>query len=76
MKFFVSSKVCVLLIGFCAALFVGAGSAEANFIFGTPSNLGPVVNSSAGGMIGGVLELDGLHRSNCAKNGDIWWSIK
>ena len=45
MKLFVSSKISVLLIGFCAVLLVGAGSAEADFIFGTPTNLGSVVNS-------------------------------
>ncbi len=34
MKFFVSSKISVLLIGFSAAILVGAGSAEADFTFG------------------------------------------
>ncbi|MGD8500599.1 MAG: hypothetical protein PVJ86_08115, partial [Phycisphaerales bacterium] len=48
MKFFVNSKISVLLIGLCAVLSVGAGSVKADFIWGTPTNLGPTVNT--GGM--------------------------
>jgi hypothetical protein len=59
MKFSVSSKIIVLLIGFCAALLVGAGSAKADFTFGTPTNLGPVVNSSANEHPAGMT-ADGL----------------
>ncbi len=59
MKFIVNLKISVMLIGFCAALLVGAGSAEADFTFGTPTNLGPVVNSSAEEHPGGML-ADGL----------------
>jgi Tol biopolymer transport system component len=47
MKFFVSSKISLVLFGFVAAIVVGSGSAKADFIFGTPTNLGPTVNSSA-----------------------------
>jgi Tol biopolymer transport system component len=47
MKFCVISKIIVLLIGFSAAILVGAGSAKADFIWGTPTNLGPVVNTGS-----------------------------
>ncbi len=59
MKFFVNSKTSVMLFGFCAAILIGAGSAEADFIFGTPTNLGPVVNSSADEHPAGMT-ADGL----------------
>ena len=41
------SSIRMVLLGFVAALVVGGGSAKADFIFGTPTNLGPTVNSSA-----------------------------
>ncbi len=47
MKFFDGCKVKLVLFGFVAAVVVGSGSANAEFIFGTPTNLGPTVNSSA-----------------------------
>jgi Tol biopolymer transport system component len=47
MRVCVSSKIIVLLIGFCAAILVGAGSAKADFIWGTPTNFGPVVNTGS-----------------------------
>ena len=47
MRVCVSSKIIVLLIGFCAALLVGAGSTKADFIWGTPTNLGPIVNAGS-----------------------------
>jgi len=59
MKWFVNSKISVLLIGLCAVLLVGAGSAEADFTFGTPTNLGPVVNSYANEHPAGMT-ADGL----------------
>jgi hypothetical protein len=59
MRVCVSSKIIVLLIGFCAAILVGAGSAKADFTFGTPTNLGPVVNSSAEEHPAG-MSADGL----------------
>jgi hypothetical protein len=46
MKFFVRSKINLLLLGFVAAVVVGgSGSANADFIFGTPTNLGLPINS-------------------------------
>jgi len=59
MRVCVNSKIIVLLIGFSAALLVGAGSAKADFTFGTPTNLGPVVNSSAADHPGRI-SADGL----------------
>ncbi len=59
MKLFVNSKISVLLIGLCAVLLVSAGSAKADFTFGTPTNLGPVVNSSANEHPAGIT-ADGL----------------
>lgn len=48
MKWLGGSKVKSVLIESLAALLVGSGgSAHAEFIFGTPTNLGPLVNSSA-----------------------------
>jgi len=36
----------LMLIGFVAAIVIGGGSANADFIFGEPINLGPIMNSS------------------------------
>ncbi|MHC4109502.1 MAG: TolB family protein [Planctomycetota bacterium] len=48
MKFFVHSKIDLLLIGLLAVFLAGGGRAKADFIFGTPTNLGSTVNSSYG----------------------------
>ncbi len=77
MKFFVGSKISVFLIGFCAALLVGAGSAEADFTFGTPTNIGPPVNTSATDA-GPSISADGLslyfHSNRSGGSGvmDLW----
>ena len=48
MKLLVSSKIRMVLVGFVAAFLVGGGgNANADFIFGEPTNLGPTVNSSS-----------------------------
>jgi hypothetical protein len=47
MKRFNDSKIMLLLVALVVALMLTAGSAKADFTFGTPTNLGPVVNSSA-----------------------------
>ncbi len=39
------TKINVMLIGFMAVILLGCGSAKADFTFGEPVNLGPVVNS-------------------------------
>jgi hypothetical protein len=36
----------LVLVGFMAAIALGGGSARADFTFGEPTNLGPIVNSS------------------------------
>jgi hypothetical protein len=38
----------VLLLGCVAAVVLGGATANADFTFGKPQNLGPVVNSSSG----------------------------
>ncbi len=48
MKFSVSSKISCVLFGFVVGFMViGGGQANADFTFGTPTNLGPVVNSGS-----------------------------
>jgi len=47
MEFLVSSKIYLLLLGFIVGFAVGGGSAEADFIFGTPTYLGSSMNCSA-----------------------------
>ena len=59
MRVCASSKITVLLIGFSAAILVGAGSAKADFIFGTPINPGSPINSSSSDQPGGMT-ADGL----------------
>jgi hypothetical protein len=45
MKWFSSSKIKHVLIGFIVTLFLCGENANADFVFGTPTNLGPIVNS-------------------------------
>ncbi len=60
MELFCSSKINLLLLGFVVALVIGGGgNANADFIFGTPTNLGPTVNSSANDG-GPSISADGL----------------
>jgi hypothetical protein len=47
MKLFDVSKINLLLLGFVVALVIGGGSANAGWVIGTPTNLGPTVNSSS-----------------------------
>lgn len=44
MRVFDSLRIISLLLGFAACLLVGGGKANADFIFGTATNLGPPVN--------------------------------
>jgi len=77
MKFFVSSKISLVLFGFVTAIVVGSGSANADFTFGTPTNLGPTVNSSDGDFDVGI-SADGLFlyfgsfRPGGYGDADIW----
>ncbi len=54
-------KTARMLVILVLALVVGlpAGVANADFTFGTPTNLGPIVNSSAG-EYGTSISADGL----------------
>ncbi|MHC4580569.1 MAG: hypothetical protein ACYS14_03875 [Planctomycetota bacterium] len=62
----------------------GGGSAKADFVFGTPTNLGPIVNSSANEISPGI-SADGLHlyisewevfRPGGYGGADIWLSTR
>jgi hypothetical protein len=59
MKWLNGSKMRLVLLGFVAALVLGGGSANADFIWGTPTNLGPEVNSSYG-ECGVCISANGL----------------
>ena len=60
MKLLVSSKIRMVLVGFVAAFIVGGGgSANADFTFGEPVNLGPPFNTLSGDA-SFVLSADGL----------------
>jgi hypothetical protein len=47
MKRLNDSKISLVLFVFVAAIVLGSGNAKADFTFGTPTNLGPIVNSSS-----------------------------
>jgi len=59
MKWFNSSKMRRVLIGFMAPLVFGGSNANADFTFGTPTNLGPPFNSSRGEFVD-CISADGL----------------
>jgi len=52
-------RISLVLFGFVAAVALGGGSAKADFIFGKPVNLGPVLNSAYGEAIDSISS-DGL----------------
>jgi hypothetical protein len=47
MKWSNCEKMKLVLIGFLAAIVVGAGNVKADFSFGPPENLGPTINTEA-----------------------------
>ena len=47
MKWLNGYRMRLMLVGFVAALALGGGSANADFTFGEPTNLGPTANSSS-----------------------------
>ena len=67
----------MVLVGFVAAIVIGGGNAKADFTFGTPTNLGPTVNSSSGDSVN-CFSADGLEmyldspRSGGYGDWDIW----
>jgi hypothetical protein len=82
MRIYLSSRIIVLLIGFCAAILIGAESAEADITFGTPINLGPPINTSYDDQPVGIT-ADGLSLYLASKRPggesewvDIWVSTR
>ena len=59
MKWLRSSKISLVFIAFIAAFVISTGPAKADFIWGTPTNLGPSVNSSHG-EAGVCISANGL----------------
>ncbi|MHC4500882.1 MAG: hypothetical protein ACYS21_17420 [Planctomycetota bacterium] len=59
MKRFNGYRMRLMSVGIVAAIVVGCRSAKADFTFGEPTNLGPIVNSSFGDM-GASISSDGL----------------
>jgi len=47
MKWLNGYRMSLVLVGFVVVIVIGGGNAYADFTFGTPTNLGPKVNSSA-----------------------------
>jgi hypothetical protein len=42
------TKIRIVLVGFVTAILIGGGgNAHADFVFGTPTNLGPAINISS-----------------------------
>jgi len=70
-------KMKTVLVGCVAVVVLGGGSANADFTFGEPTNLGPTINSSSGDSIG-CFSSDGLEmylvsaRPDGYGNWDIW----
>jgi len=81
MKRFNDSKITLLLMAFVVALMLTAGSANAGFTFGTPTNLGPGINTTYGEE-GPSISADGLSiyfqssRPGGQGSWDIWVSTR
>ena len=77
MKPFDGCRMRLVSVGFAAVVVLGEGSAYANFAFGTPTNLGPIVNSSHGDA-DTSLSSDGVElffdsdRPGGSGNWDLW----
>ncbi|MHC4175279.1 MAG: LamG-like jellyroll fold domain-containing protein [Planctomycetota bacterium] len=81
MKWLNCAKIRLMLVGFVATIVIGSGSANADFTFGTPTNLGPPVNSvygerspsiSADGLQLYFYDYPGNARPGGYGNVDIW----
>ncbi|MFC1794658.1 hypothetical protein ACFL3Q_13840, partial [Planctomycetota bacterium] len=59
MKWLNCAEIRLVLVGFVVAIVLGGGSANADFTFGTPVNLGPTINSPHSD-IPGSFSSDGL----------------
>ena len=59
MKWLNGLQMVIVLAGFIAVIVIGAGTANADFTFGEPTNLGPKVNTSSGDCVT-CFSSDGL----------------
>ncbi|HCO96930.1 MAG TPA: hypothetical protein DIU00_23830 [Phycisphaerales bacterium] len=77
MKWLDGYRMRLLLVGFMAAIVIGGGNAKADFTFGVPTNLGPVVNSQYDEQMPSI-SADGLElyfmsrRPGGVGDWDIW----
>ena len=53
-------RIKLALVGVVAALVVGVGSAKADFVFGEPTNMGPLVNINSAYAWAANISIDGL----------------
>jgi hypothetical protein len=83
MKLLDCTKVRIVLVGFVAAIMLGGGSAKADFTFGEPVNLGPMINTggfeqtvciSANGL--SLYFVSDSQPSYDEGMGDIWVSTR
>ena len=77
MKCLNCTKIRLMLVVFVAAIVLGGGNTKADFTFGTPTNMGPTVNSPSSEHIGDI-STDGLemyvdsYRPGGQGDFDIW----
>jgi len=64
----------LVVVGVVAAIIVSGGSAKADFTFGEPTNLGPMVNS-IGKEVAPSISADGLELY-FHSNEDIWGTVR
>ncbi len=83
MKWLNDYRMRLVLIGFVAAMVFSVGSAKADFTFGEPTNLGPIVNSE-GPEVAPSISVDGLElywhsrgrEADTSALGDIWCTTR
>jgi hypothetical protein len=81
MKWLERNRMRFVLVGIVAGIIFGGGRAKADFTFGEPMNLGPIVNSSSSDL-GPTTSSDGLSlyfdsdRPGGQGNSDIWMSTR
>jgi len=81
MKWLNDHRMRLGLIGVVAVVVLGGGSAKADFTFGEPTNLGPIVNSSSWDVMP-TISSDGLTmyfaswRAGGYGNADLWVSTR
>ncbi len=73
----VNKRRVIIILTFIAAIIVGGVNAKADFIFGEPTNLGPIVNSPATDAcvnisVDGLSLIFGSSRSGTSGLTDIW----